>query len=90
MLFAADYLPWDRVGSLAPINRNDGHFERCSNIETEVFCLVMNVGQRNPHHELNLRTLDSALQLSTMEPQGLYCEQGLLQSSCSNHNPNMF
>ena len=44
MLFAADYLPWDQVGSLAPINCNDGHFERCSNIEKEVFCLVMNVG----------------------------------------------
>ena len=38
----------------------------------------------------NFRTLDSALQYSTVEPQGLHCEQGLLQSWYSNRNPNMF
>ena len=58
MLFAADYLPWDQVGSLVPINCNDGHFEKCSNIEKDVFCLVMNMGQKknlNPHHESKLQ-----------------------------------
>ena len=33
------------------------------------------------HEELNLRPSDSVLHFSTSEPQRLYGEQGLLQSS---------
>ena len=42
------------------------------------------MGQKNilsHHEESNLRPLDSALRCSTTEPQRLYGEQGLLQSS---------
>ena len=41
----------------------------------------------SPHEESNLRPLDSAFQCSTTEPQRLYGERGLLQSSHDMH-PN--
>ena len=39
----------------------------------------------SPHEESNLRPSDSALWCSTTEPQRLYHEQGLLQSSYDMH-----
>ena len=41
----------------------------------------------SPHEESNLRPLDSAFLCSTTEPQRLYGERGLLQSSHDMH-PN--
>ena len=39
----------------------------------------------SPHKESNLRPSDSVLRCSTTEPQRLYVEQGLLQSSYMTH-----
>ena len=47
------------------------------------FRLVTSVRQRkkSPHEESNLRPSDSALRYSTVEPQRLHGERGLLRSS---------
>ena len=50
-------------------------------IKKDVFHLIMSAGQRSPHEESNLRSLDFALWCSTTEQQRLYGEGGPLWSS---------
>ena len=49
-------------------------------IRKDVFHLIMSAGQRSPHEESNLRSLDFALWCSTTEQQRLYGEGGPLWS----------
>ena len=60
-------------------------FELSKEIDKKMFFVLSRVWDKEKilslHEELNLRPLDFVLQCSTREPQGLYSERGLLQSS---------
>ena len=54
------------------------NFELCKEMEKDVFCWLWDKENiLSPHKKSNLRTSDSFLRCSTIEPNRLYGEQSL-------------